>query len=63
MSHSTGWEDAGSASVTFCNGQRLPEYGVVLSADDSQPTTCPRCGKKLRLVWSVKIEEVGDSGE
>jgi len=29
-----------------------------LSTSDEEPTVCPACGKKVRLVWDVRVEVV-----
>ena len=67
MSHWTGHEENGHEENGYARlrgcGDRMSEgqvieNGPVFGCDDREPTECPNCHKKLRLVWDVRIEEV-----
>jgi hypothetical protein len=56
--HGLGWQDAQMAQVVRCGKTAIPD--MTLDAD-SDPRRCPVCGKLLRLVWDVRIEEAPDA--
>lgn len=62
MDHGTLWEDGGIALLANCGEVDLRKHEVLITAESygGRPGeyVCPNCGKKLRLVWDVRIEEV-----
>ena len=53
--HSTHWEDDGMAGV-YCDGKDADVIAV-----DSTNWHCCICGKHLRLIWDVRLEEISES--
>lgn len=56
-SHSVIWEDGRMVGIDHC---RVVDAKVdfTISAEDNEPTICPACEKKLKLVWWVNVEVV-----
>jgi len=54
MTHTTTWEDDGVVGVK-CDGNIVRDF--TLDSDATKPRKCPRCGKNLRVIWDVRIEE------
>ncbi len=51
MAHKTDWEEGGSAGILCGN-----KAAQAIDAADGW-VKCPVCGKKIRLIWEVRVEE------
>ncbi len=57
--HTTSWEDGGVVMVYRCHGVELDHQQFPLDTED--PTAvCPRCNKRVTLVWDVRVVTEGD---
>jgi hypothetical protein len=51
MAHKTDWEEGGSAGILCGN-----KAAQAIDAADGW-VKCSVCGKKIRLIWEVRVEE------
>ena len=62
-SHGLGWQDGELAALVRCGDEDISKRDVTLNADtrwdgSERDQQCPNCGKFLRLIWDVRVEEI-----
>jgi hypothetical protein len=54
--HGTSWQDEESAGLNRCGTTKIDDFTMVHT---DCVTECPICHAKLRLLWDVRVIEVG----
>lgn len=53
--HAIKWQEDESAALDTCDGHEIKPACYFYAGEQK---ACPRCGKMLRLVWNVYLEEL-----